>query len=294
MDKQQQHQLTGQLLWSKQKKSQNNNNSKSKDFVEDKVKRIIHMHKDHNNDIGERYEKNIPNTTIVAYDREVIGSGSGITTVLKPQMKAASKYKYIRNLVNNDTQYACKIASAKGERNEISGKSRDMYKNNSSLHELTDHDLIPEKRLVRRSIRVQHKFSNNKFEHSSLPPTSKNESPPPFTLNQYRKVNFKNIIKGSTVGQFAEANSTFETRMQSLPVPTTLPSLINQYRVVRNLNYESSRLNTVQSQWKIKPLPKENEHVTINETFTERKVCNSFVITKSNRATVATDIIDYS
>ncbi|XP_054730888.1 nuclear pore complex protein Nup153 isoform X1 [Anastrepha obliqua] len=281
---QQQKQLTGQLRWSRQRNIQDSNNSNSiisanAQNDECNAAKPIYTDCSGNSSItNSRSNNNKASRKSLINSVEMVGGDRakcGITRAIKPQM-TLNKYKYIRMPHSNSTQNSCNIVSVTGTSSTITGKSDNLCKNRSLS------DQIFGTRSVKRSIRVQSKFNLSKVECGE-PQTLFVKTQSLLTPNQYRKVNFKSVE--SAASSIASATPT-EKSGSTLQLVSLSPSEVtNQYRLMR-CKLDNSKLNTLYSK-SVESLPKESERTKI-----DRKACNSFVITNTNRAPIATDAIE--
>ncbi|XP_014102439.2 nuclear pore complex protein Nup153 isoform X2 [Bactrocera oleae] len=287
---QHQNKLTGQIQWSRQR------NSQDKDKSNNKIPAITQ--KGENKATKIKYNdytvsSNFINTSKCNDNNKVESSTPSLVTNVKmvdgvrsdydiSRMKV-NKYKYIRKIDVNDTQSSCNVASITGQNNAITGNPLELHKV-GHFHEIPSHQ-VSGKRLVKRSIRIQQKFNRSKQEYSA-PNESYVKIDSHLMRNQYRKVNFKSVglVRRSivTTSPGISSDSSLPSSPSSSPMQ---PAVFNQCSVMRCWQ-DNSELNTMQNEL-LESLPMVNERLN-----TGRKACNSFIITKSNRATVATDVND--
>lgn len=288
---QHQNQLTGQIQWSRQR------NNRDKDKSNNRIPAITQ--KGENKATKTKYNNytvsgNIINTSECNDNNKVDSSTPSVVTnvkmvdgvrcdydinrIIMPQMKV-NKYKYIRQIDVNGTQSSCNVASITGQNNAITGNPLELYKV-SHFHEIPGQE-VSGKRLVKRSIRIQQKFNRSKQEYIA-PKESYVKIDSYLMRNQYRKVNFKSV--GSIVTTSPGISS--DNSLPSSPSSSVMqPAVVNQYHLMRCCQ-DNSELKPTQNEL-LESLPMANERLN-----TGRKACNSFIITKSTRATVATDVND--
>ncbi|XP_011191060.2 nuclear pore complex protein Nup153 isoform X2 [Zeugodacus cucurbitae] len=202
---------------------------------------------------------------------------------IMPKMKV-NKYKYIRKIDVNGTQSSCNVASITGQNNAITGNPLELYKD-SHIHEIPGQE-ISGKRLVKRSMRIQHNFNRSQPDYNASIATSVKIDSPIFMPNQYRKVNFKSAVPvRRSIAVKTTTGISNDNLLQSSPPPSPSPKqpVVNKYRLMRCWQ-DNSELNTMQNEL-LESLPMANERLNPG-----RKVYNSFIISKFNSATVATDV----
>lgn len=291
---QHQNQLTGQIQRSRQRNSQDKKKSNNKiPAITQKGKNKATKIKCNDNTVGSNIINNSKcndkvksNTSSLVANVRVVDDVRGvydISRIIMPKMKV-NKYKYIRKIDVNGTQSSCNVASITGRNNATTGNPLELYKD-SHFHEIPGHQ-ISGKRLVKRSIRIQQKFNISKQENNA-PKASSVKIDSHLMPNQYRKVNFQSV--GSVNRSIAVTTTTGISNDNSLQLSPSSsriqPALVNQYRLMRCWQ-NNSELNTMQNEL-LESLPMANERLNNG-----RKACNSFIITKSNKATVATNVND--
>ncbi|XP_067642177.1 nuclear pore complex protein Nup153 isoform X2 [Eurosta solidaginis] len=239
--------------------------------------------------------KNVGMVMVGNGNKNKYGYNDDVNNANKPKI-ALNKYKYVRK-PDNLKQNSCNDVTAKNFLSIDCSKIITTGKLNLCKNKMPGHHHMSddEIRCVKRSILVQKKFNRNAGEECVVVPTTSVELAPRFTSNQFRKVNLNNIVSIARSKVIENRNEKISkaigdgTLLTSTTTSSPASAILNKYRLVR-CRQENSKLNTVQSQ-SVESLTKDKKDQTEDERMNiARKVCNSFVITKSNRAQIASDV----